>query len=324
VKATRTQLTAAEIRHNGKLEATWKKYIGHWRRFYLWLGRSGHEELLVPGEFDMATEDIFRGIVVPIPDHIFDEYLVVIGHNKFNLLKHKSVPEGFWSTLVHIYGMQNPRIEISESCAIRARWKSFALGFKKTRASNIVTEGLSVYEGRDSMSRKAYMNLQRMTLDPTYCTPSQMLWVPQMNAGSRNLIQRINNIGQLTFATMRWKNDCLCLTIPRHKGDTMGERLMERHIHANPYEPLSCFIFWLGIRILSHTAVGHSHFVFGDDLASEYKSSGKKKTSHKDEAFAAWMKSATKDMSTAEQLHLFDVLVAYLGTHSNRKGGLEE
>jgi len=40
--------------------------------------------------------------MVPIPDHIFDEDLVVIGHNKFNLLKHKSVPEGFWSTLVHI------------------------------------------------------------------------------------------------------------------------------------------------------------------------------------------------------------------------------
>ncbi len=35
VKAARNQLTAAEIRHNGKLEATWKKYIGHWRRFYL-------------------------------------------------------------------------------------------------------------------------------------------------------------------------------------------------------------------------------------------------------------------------------------------------
>ena len=126
------------------------------------------------GEFDLSTEDIFGAIVVPIPDDIFDEYLIVIGHNDKNLLKHKSVPEGFWSTLVHIYGMQNPRLEISESSALRARWRSFSLGFKKTRASDVVTEGPTPYEGRDSMTRKAFRNFQRMTLQPRYCTPSQM------------------------------------------------------------------------------------------------------------------------------------------------------
>jgi hypothetical protein len=322
VKAARNQLTAAEIRHNGKLEATWKKYIGHWRRFYLWLSRTGREEHLNPGEFDLNSEDIFGSIVVPIPDDIFDEYLIVIGHNDKNLLKHKSVPEGFWSTLVHIYGMQKPRIEISESSALRARWRSFALGFKKTRASDVVTEGLTPYEGRDSMTRKAFRNMQRMTLQPRYCTPSQMLWVPQMNAGSRCLIQRINNIGQLTFTTMRWKNDALCVTIPRHKGDTKGERMMERHIHANPYDPLSCFIFWLGVRLLSHTSVGKSHYVFGDELAADIKSTGKKKTSHTDEAFALWMRTATKDLTVEEKIRDFDGLVNQLGTHFNRNGPL--
>ena len=151
-----------------------------------------------------------------------------------------------------------------------------------------------------------------------------MLWVPQMNAVSRCLIQRINNIGQLTFTTMRWKNDALCITIPRHKGDTKEERMMERHIHANPYDLLSCFIFWLGIRILTHTSVGKSHYVFGDELSSEFKSSGKKKTSHKDEAFALWMRTATKDLTVEEQIRNFDGLVKQLGTHSNRKGSIEE
>jgi hypothetical protein len=110
--------------------------------------------------------------MVPFLADSFDEYLIMIGHINENLLKHKSVPEGFWATL-----------------------------------------------------------------------------------------------------------------------DPKGERMMERHIHANPYDPLSCFIFWLGVRLLSHTSVGKSHYVFGDELATDFKSTGKKKTSHKDEAFALWMRT---------------------------------
>jgi hypothetical protein len=98
-----------------------------------------------------------------------------------------------------------------------------------------------------------------LALDPESTSPFQMLWVPMMNSGSRNLAARINSIGQMIMGTIRWKNDCLCITIPRHKVDPMGERVMERHIHANPLDPLSCFKFlaWdfngqqSGIRIVT-------------------------------------------------------------------------
>ena len=67
-KATRSQLTAAEIRavtmENGKGRG---KKIGHLRRFYLWLSRNGHGELLVPGEFDLSSEDILAGLFSRFP-----------------------------------------------------------------------------------------------------------------------------------------------------------------------------------------------------------------------------------------------------------------
>jgi len=225
--------------------------------------------------------------------------------------------------LVWVYDNHQPRIVVDDD--LKARWKSFSMGFKKTKASDVITEGLSVYEGKDSLSRRAYRNLQRLALDPTIMTPSQMLWVPVMNAGSRNLAARINSIGQMVTGTIRWKNDCLCITIPRHKGDPMGDRVMERHIHANPLDPLSCFIFWLGISLISNPESGTSHFVFGDECAAAHRAEdSRKRTSVKDQAFGAWMARAMRSFTVEDQVRLFEGLAKDHGSHGNRKGALEE
>jgi hypothetical protein len=262
-------------------------------------------------------------VFVPVPIDVFDEYIAFYGHKDDNLLKAKSTMDSFWSSLVWVYDNHQPRILIDED--LKGRWKSFSMGFKKTRAADIITEGLSVYEGKDSLSRKAFRNLQLLALDPECTTPSQMLWVPLMNAGSRNLAARINSIGQMVMGTIRWKNDCLCITIPRHKGDPMGERVMERHIHANPLDPLSCFIFWLGVSMVSNPESGSSHFIFGDECAAAHRGDdSRKRTSVKDQAFGAWMSRAMRDFSVEEQVRLFEGLAKDHGAHGNRKGAYEE
>jgi hypothetical protein len=151
-----------------------------------------------------------------------------------------------------------------------------------------------------------------------------MLWVPVINAASRNLVQRVKSIGQLTFGIFHWKQDCMCITLPRHKGDAGGERVMERHVHCNPEMPWDCFIFWLGVRILSSSSCGLSHFVFGDDVASGNTDRGSVSTSKKNGAFVTWMHKTMGSFPVKDQLIKFDGLAVDTGTHSNRKGGMED
>ncbi len=81
----------------------------------------------------------------------------------------------------------------------------------------------------------------------------------------------------------------------------MGERVMERHIHANPLDPLSCFIFWLGISMVSNPESGSSHFLFGDECAAAHRGDdSRKRTSVKDQAFGAWMSRAMRDFTVED------------------------
>jgi hypothetical protein len=79
VKEARSQLTAAEIRHNGKLEGAWKNILGIGVVFiFSWVAidttNSGARIIR------SKLRGYFGGIAVPFPHHILThEYLVVIG-----------------------------------------------------------------------------------------------------------------------------------------------------------------------------------------------------------------------------------------------------
>jgi len=316
-------MSVSDIRSKEKEMSTMKKYVGHWRRFHIWLQQAQEFDWIVPDKDPSQLDDLFFSIRVPLSQEIFDAYLSVMMYHRNGKLKHHSTLEGFWASMIHAYDAQKPRLLVSSN--LRHKWNQLTVGYKKTRSLKIITDGENVYEGRDSLSRRGYLNLQRLAFCPAKCNPTQMNWVPQMHAASRNLVARISSIGQLTWGTIRWKRDCLCITLPRHKGDTQGERVMERHVHANPLEPLSCFIFWLGVRLLTDPSCGKSHFIFGDDTTWKKGGKGSKSASCKDDAFGRWMKNAICDGRTVEeQIALFDSPGHGLGSHSNRKGQLEE
>jgi len=262
--SVRRVVSSQEMQGKNKAMITFKIYEQHWRRFRKWLSSNGHGRFLIDGKDLFERRQLFASIKLPLSVPIFEDYLTFLVHKPNLELKDYTVPMTFWSTLKYAHDMSRPIIYIPEG--ISRAWNQYASGYRRVKVQQVVDLGLSVYEGKDSMTRKAFVNLQRLTLTGA-CTPSQMRWVPQMNAGTRNLIVRVTSIGQLVTSTIRWKNDCLCITLPRHKGDQTGERVIERHVHANVRDPLSCFVFWLGIRILCEPTAGQSHYLFGDDIA---------------------------------------------------------
>jgi hypothetical protein len=47
-----------------------------------------------------------------------------------------------------------------------------------------------------------------------------------------------------------WREDCLVITLAKHKGDQSGEGLSnEKHIYANPLNPSICPILALAVLI---------------------------------------------------------------------------
>jgi len=135
---------------------------------------------------------------------IFDEYVAEMCQDAEGNLCAVSSLESFWSSMTHAHRYQEgATVQIGDG--LRKKWQELKQGFKSFRAKKVLEDGFSPYEGRESMSRDGFINLQRMAVDPSHSTTTQMLWVPVMNAGTRNLVARVRSIGQLTYPSMSWE-----------------------------------------------------------------------------------------------------------------------
>jgi hypothetical protein len=47
---------------------------------------------------------------------------------------------------------------------MQVAWKQYSKGYKRVKVKQVVDRGLSVYEGKDSLSRHGFVNLQKKTL----------------------------------------------------------------------------------------------------------------------------------------------------------------
>ncbi len=194
--SVRRVVSSQEMQGKNKAMITFKIYEQHWRRFRKWLSSNGHGRFLIDGKDLFERRQLFASIKLPLSVPIFEDYLTFLVHKPNLELKDYTVPMTFWSTLKYAHDMSRPIIYIPEG--ISRAWNQYASGYRRVKVQQVVDLGLSVYEGKDSMTRKAFVNLQRLTLTGA-CTPSQMRWVPQMNAGTRNLIARVTSIGQLVI-----------------------------------------------------------------------------------------------------------------------------
>ena len=88
-------MSVSQIRAKEKELSTMKKYVGHWRRFHLWLERGNHIDWLVEGMDPSVISELFLSIQVPLSQEIFDSYLGEMMYHGNGKLKHHSTLEGF-------------------------------------------------------------------------------------------------------------------------------------------------------------------------------------------------------------------------------------
>jgi hypothetical protein len=123
-----------------------------------------------------------------------------------------------------------------------------------------------------------------------------------------NLMARSHSVGNIMLQHIRWADDSLIVRLPKHKGDQEGDRalLVDRHVYANPIEPVVCPI--LSLAVLTYCKgfrqVGGRQQVF-EGHRTENK-------------FSEVMGVILKGLSESQKLQL-GANIKDIGTHTPRK-----
>jgi hypothetical protein len=122
-----------------------------------------------------------------------------------------------------------------------------------------------------------------------------------------NLMARSCSVGDLMLQHLRWHNDALVCTLPKHKGDQVGDKIVDRHVFANPLNPVVCPILSLGVLLLCKPfrVVGGQQQVF-EGNRSECR-------------FSEILRGVLDNLPEANYL-LLGANKDDIGTHSARKG----
>ena len=132
-----------------------------------------------------------------------------------------------------------------------------------------------------------------------------------------NLMARSNEVALVVFEHLHWKNDCLEVDTFITKMDQRAQKKSQKHVYANPLNPMLCPILSLGLYLLDHpTPSEHNaaHFLFPP---------AKKKINKKQPTMSSTFLSALRILVGVAALMLNVTLeIAKLGAHSLRKGGV--
>jgi hypothetical protein len=122
-----------------------------------------------------------------------------------------------------------------------------------------------------------------------------------------NLLARSCSVGEIMLAHMHWKNDALVCTLPKHKGDQAGDKIVDRHVFANPLNPVVCPILALGVLVLCKPL----HLFDGSQQVFEGNRSECR--------FSEILSVILGEVSESQKM-LLGSDVKDIGTHSARKG----
>lgn len=126
---------------------------------------------------------------------------------------------------------------------------------------------------------------------------------------SWNLFARSHSVASLMFVHFDWQDDCLVITVPRHKGDQEGARIFPVHVYANPLMPTICPILSLALYVFCSTL--HA------DTCNEWKLFA---GAHTEGKFSNWLHELVEDLH--RQVNRFESELvgtpSEVGTHSFR------
>ena len=81
-----------------------------------------------------------------------------------------------------------------------------------------------------------------------------------------NCMARSKNIGELAYHNFRTGDDYIKIRYDKTKADQSGEKVKDKHIYANPFNPLVCPVLSLGIWFaLESKHLGSITSVFGTE-----------------------------------------------------------
>lgn len=145
-----------------------------------------------------------------------------------------------------------------------------------------------------------------------------MAWAPLVAATCWNMSNRGRfacHIGWNTLFLKGATDDALCVKLFRDKANQEGDKCVNRHVYNNPIEPLGCWVFWLGLRVLSCSHAADSPYICGDEVAAA--------NSHKDGAFGALFHSVlmklNKKFPDDKIVSVLGGYAEWYGIHSYRK-----
>ena len=119
-----------------------------------------------------------------------------------------------------------------------------------------------------------------------------------------SLMSRSDNVDKLCLHHLRREGDCIVVTEQGSKSDQKGEKVVEKHVYANPYQPAICPLLGLAMTIFMRPDGGTQQLFPGTD------SKGR---------FCAQLQSVLKNTDEAQRAEIGEI--KDIGAHSSRKGG---
>jgi hypothetical protein len=164
--------------------------------------------------------------------------------------KSVSTINSYRSAIVWYY--KENKLKLSDELTIELG--NYLAGFKRNVADLKQKGFKSIQEGRSALTFNGYINLCKEIIHkaPEHRSSNytQTIFAWPFVVFCWNLMARSCSVGGLMFQHLIWKEDSLVCTLPRHKGDQTGDKVVDRHVYANPLNPAICPILSLGVLIL--------------------------------------------------------------------------
>jgi hypothetical protein len=214
---------------------------------------------------------------------------------------------GYRSALVWYYKQHNMKLSSELEIAL----SNYIAGFKRNVADLKQRGLMEIQEGRSPIAFSGYVIVAQAILKhiPHGRSASwqQSIFAWPFFIFCWNLMARSCSIGDLMLQHIRWHNDALICTLPKHKGDQVGDKVVDRHVFANPINPSICPVLSLGVLLFCKPfrEVGGQQQVF-EGNRSECR-------------FSEILRVILQNLPEASKL-LLGASSDDIGTHSPRKG----
>jgi hypothetical protein len=251
-----------------------------------------------------------KEIILPVPneEQIILTYLGSLKNtNKKGIVDKdyliaKSTMMGHISAIQNLYKENN--IELGKTTKLKI--SSFIRGYNRIVSEAKQQGKMKVFEGKKNISFTGYCALAEYVLRKG--DTDGELYIHLFIVMSWNLFARSHSVATLMLHHFEWQDDCLLVTLPKHKGDQEGTTVLPKHVYANPQNPWTCPILSLAIYTFSTNLFHRENTDWMLFRGSRTESK-----------FSNWLQKQLKRTSSEVQA-LIDGSAEDIGTHSFRKG----